>query len=429
MNEVEKKIIDLCMQKKKANENCIYESVSKDILDEFGISFSNEQIRRLSRKYRRDNNLDSNFEPVYGDERSTTILSSDGSTTSEITFGLEHGSSLTPDLLLKKHGFDTNLFELVSAKNSKWVSNKKGIGLVDMYSSKVTVRPKTSYSWSQETVDEIFKKIHITSCPQVKKIEPCKNNRYLVLPISDLHLGMLSEKNVTGNDYNLEIAESLYYYVLQDVINEVKSQNFEKIFFILGNDFINSDNINNTTTKGTPQDSSNFWHTIIDKAIEMCINGIMMLEKIAPVNVLYAVGNHDYHSMYGIMNVLKAYFRNDENVHIDIDPKERKYIKLNKVLIGVSHDLKQDRALEIMSVEAHDKWSECNTMIWLLGHLHTQMTYSKKGYVETYRLPTVSGWSRWTNQKGYTQSDKRNQSFIIDGDNGIRTIINTVIKI
>lgn len=429
MNEIEKKIIDLCKQRKKAKENCFYNSVSRDIFDEYGVSFSSEQIRNLSRKYRKDNNLDHNFEPVYDSEYSTTSISSDGSTTSEITFNMKHGEQITPDILLKKHGFDPQLFDLTFAKNSKWTANKKGTGLVDMYSSKITVKPKLTYEWNQSDIDNIFKKIKIPSCVKLVDTKKCKNNRYLVLPISDLHLGLLAEKNVTGNEYNLEIAENLYYYVLSDVINEVKYQDFEKIIFILGNDFINSDNINNTTTKGTPQDSSNSWHTIVDKAVEMCINGIIMLEKIAPVDVFYAVGNHDYHSMYGIMKVLDAYFRNDDNVSVDVDPKERKYVKLDKVLIGISHDLKQEKALEIMSVEAHDDWSNCNTMLWLLGHLHTQMTYSKKGYVEIYRLPTVSGWSRWTTSKGYTQSDKRNQSFIIDGETGIRTVINTTIKL
>ena len=82
-----------------------------------------------------------------------------------------------------------------------------------------------------------------------------------------------------------------------------------------------------------------------------------------------------------------------------------------------------------MSVEAHDMWSECKSMIWFLGHLHTQMAYSKKGYVEVLRLPTVSGWSRWSNQQGYVQTERKNQAFIIDENTGIKTTINTVIKL
>ena len=199
--------------------------------------------------------------------------------------------------------------------------------------------------------------------------------------------------------------------------------------FIIGNDFINADNITNTTTKGTTQDCSNQWHTIIDKAIELCINGINMLTAIAPVDVIYAVSNHDYHSMYGIMNTLQAYYRNDELVKVYGDPSERKYFKFGSVIVGVAHDIKPDKALEIMSVEAHDMWSECKSMIWFLGHLHTQMAYSKKGYVEVLRLPTVSGWSRWSNQQGYVQTERKNQAFIIDENTGIKTTINTVIKL
>lgn len=429
MNNIEKRVIELCKEYKKNNGKYFYDLVSNSIEKEFGIKLSNEKIRRLSRKYRKDNFLDSNFEFYSPDDCYTTTISSNGrTTTSEVTFYTDHNTVLTPDMLLEKHGFDKNMFELISVKNSKWVQNKKGVGLVDLYSSKITVKPKVALPWTQDNIDNVLSNIKIKQFDGTIKDNSVTNNKYLVVPISDLHLGLLSEKNITGSEYNLEIAENLYYYVISDVINEVRGQSFEKVIFILGNDFLNSDNINNTTTKGTQQDSSNLWHTIIDKAIEMCINGIIMLSSIAPVDVVYAVSNHDYHSMYGVMNVLKAYFKDTDCINIDTSPKDRKYIKLDKVLIGISHDLKPEKGLEIMSVEAHDKWSDCTTMIWFLGHLHTQMSYTKKGYLEIFRLPTVSGWSRWTTQKGYVQSDKRNQSFIIDGENGIRTVINTVIK-
>nr|DAY40174.1 MAG TPA: DNA polymerase II small subunit [Caudoviricetes sp.] len=432
MNEIEVRVIQLCIEKKRKNENAFYGSIADVVREEFGVELSTERIRTISRKYRKDNHLDENFFKVdsESEEKPVTVsLLSDGSTVSEKSFSVAHNTELTPELLLEKHGFDKDYFELVSAKNSRWNVQKKGSGIVDMYSSKITVRPAKEFIWSQSNIDRAFSNIKIKPAPSRKLVHVTHNGRCLVVPISDLHLGLLSEKKVSGNDYNLEIAESLYYYVLNDVVNEVNGQSFEKVMFIIGNDFINADNITNTTTKGTPQDCSNQWHTIIDKAIELCINGINMLTAIAPVDVIYAVSNHDYHSMYGIMNTLQAYYRNDELVKVYGDPSERKYFKFGSVIVGVAHDIKPDKALEIMSVEAHDMWSECKSMIWFLGHLHTQMAYSKKGYVEVLRLPTVSGWSRWSNQQGYVQTERKNQAFIIDENTGIKTTINTVIKL
>jgi len=62
-----------------------------------------------------------------------------------------------------------------------------------------------------------------------------------------------------------------------------------------------------------------------------------------------------------------------------------------------------------------------------IGHLHTGMVYEKQGYAEIYRLPTISGWSRWTNDTGYVQTEKKTQCFIVDKDNGIENILNIIV--
>ena len=66
-------------------------------------------------------------------------------------------------------------------------------------------------------------------------------------------------------------------------------------------------------------------------------------------------------------------------------------------------------------------------MICLLAHLQQSMIYDKQGYLEIMRLPTISGRSRWTNQMGYIQSEKKNQAFIVDNKLGITDVINTII--
>ena len=42
-------------------------------------------------------------------------------------------------------------------------------------------------------------------------------------------------------------------------------------------------------------------------------------------------------------------------------------------------------------------------------------------------IAVISGWSRWSNEKGFVQTEKKNQSFIINSELGITDIINTVI--
>ena len=56
-----------------------------------------------------------------------------------------------------------------------------------------------------------------------------------------------------------------------------------------------------------------------------------------------------------------------------------------------------------------------------------QWNMKKQGYVEIRRLPTISGWSRWTNNRGYVQTEKKNQAFIINKDKGMTDILNTIL--
>lgn len=432
MKDFERRIIELCILGKQSEKGLRYSDVSDSIRHEFNLDIEPEHIRRWSRRYRALNGLDENFNPIPNTEINkpeVTTYNPDGTVTSEKQFSIVHGQNITPEFLLRQHGFDPSAFSLVTAKNSKWQAQRKGGQVIDLYSSKITVKPAEEFVWSQENVDKIFRNIEIEPKKSTTKKSLCVANEILVVPISDLHLGLLSEVNVTGNEYNMKIAEQLYYDTLNDIADEVSGKEFERVLFVVGNDFINSDNINNTTTRGTQQDSSNMWHTLVDKATELLINGIDILSEIAPVDVLYVVSNHDYHSMYGVMNVIRAYYRNCPNVNVICDARERKYYKYGKVLMGFAHNIKPERALELMSVEAHEYWSNCKSMIWFLGHLHTQMAYSKKGYVEILRLPTISGWSRWSNQQGFTQTEHKNQAFIIDAENGIRTTINTVFKL
>lgn len=399
MDKITERVMKLCFERKESNEKSVYSEVCKQINKEFNINKSPEQIRWI---YRKNKDKYKSFKEI------------------------NDGKDEIKNILIENN-YNPNVFDLVNIKKSKWTSMGKNGTPVEMESVKLSVKPKSDYDWSQENIDNIFKNINIS--PIVLPTKQIQNNgRCLIFPISDLHLGLLSEKGTSGNEYNIDIAKALFIEVLTDVLSEVRGQKFEKVLFIIGNDFVNADNINDTTTKGTPQDCCALWNTIVDTAIQLCITAINSLYNLGPVDVICATSNHDFHTMYGIMNTLKAYYRTSKNINIINDISQRKYYKFGNNIIGIAHDIKVDKALELMSVEAHDIWSECTSMIWLLGHLHQQMTYSKKGYVEIMRLPTVSGVSRWASQQGYTQTEKRNQAFILDSKKGIKTVINSIIK-
>ena len=124
---------------------------------------------------------------------------------------------------------------------------------------------------------------------------------------------------------------------LQD---RVEDKPFEKVLFVVGNDFVNADNLNGTTTRGTPQDNAESWFKAVNKATELIVRATDMLTEIAPVDVVLVPSNHDLHTMFGVMLTVEAWYKNDDNVKVDVSPLPRKYYDFGKILIGLSHDIK-----------------------------------------------------------------------------------------
>lgn len=384
----------------------------------------------LNKKINTDLNSKNIEKELSKNYKNTVELNKDGSQTSDKLILMSEEDCKDVEFLLKAHGYCTKSWELINARNNIWNVYSKQDGIQTLYSSKITVKPKNEYTWNAEDIQKLFDNLK-TNYKNKLHISPAqyeKNNNLLVVPIADLHYALLSDKFSTGNDYNIEIAEEVYYQAINDVLNRYSNRTFEKVLFIVGNDFVNFDNLNGTTQRGTPQDNATLWFSAVTKATQLVINGIDILSTIAPVDVVYVPSNHDLHTMFGIMQTVKAWYRSDDNVNVDDSPLPRKYYRFGKTLLVLSHDMKIKDGLRIITSEAKDKWSNSEHIICLLAHLHQAMIYEKQGYLEIWRLPTISGWSRWTNQQGYVQSEKKNQCFIVNSELGITDILNTVIK-
>jgi hypothetical protein len=364
------------------------------------------------------------------DYKETTEIRNDGSIVTDKLVWMSDTDSKTPDFLLKAHGYLPSTWELIQAQSTLWHGLQKGgVNKTLLYRSKIVAKPRIKPVFDEDAINKIFERLeskNFKSVPVTSK-KYSNSGKSLILPISDFHLGLLSTAKVCGNEYNLEIAEKLFYQTILKTLEDVRNFDLESITFVLGNDFLNSDNLLNTTTRGTPQDSSDFWFELIDKAIELIITGTEMLRKVSKVDILCINSNHDQHSVYCIMKAVEMYYRNSKDVTVDTSPLPRKYIQFGKNLVAFSHDINVKKALEIISLEAKNTWSEIENCYLMLGHLHQAMQFERQGMLEIYRLPTISGSSRWSNDKGYLQSKKMNQSFVLDEENGIEMVLNVVV--
>jgi len=379
-----------------------------------------ETLRVKFKNERNKRNIPSKKAVKLSDYRSSQELRGDGTVVSDRLIEMSLEESRSPKRMLELHNLDPELFSLVHVKNHLWhmqKSHKIGGGLLLHYQSKITAKPK-SFALDKETIDKFFKSLEVKTfkCNKPMQYEP--GAEWLIVPIADFHLGLTALKNLTRNEWNMELAEQIFIEIIQQVKHKAKGRKFGGVLFIVGNDFLNSDNLSGSTTKGTPQDTWNSYYTMYAKGAELLTLGVNELLKIAPVKVVNVKSNHDMQSMYTLMLLLETMFKGNKDVEIDTDAYDRKYVVLGKSLIGLTHDITLKRALQVMTVEAKEEYAKCDNFYWFIAHKHEQMIFAKQGKLITIRLGTVSGTSSWSSSKHFIQADRENQIFVFDEKRG-----------
>ena len=167
--------------------------------------------------------------------KSEQSINKDGTYTSDKLISIKEDELKNPTSLLKAHGFDIREWELVSARNNIWNVYSKQDGIQELYSSKIVVKPKEQtidYDRINEWFDKLDRKY---SLPVIKTSnEYLKGNKCLLIDIADLHLNLQATMFSTGNEYNCEIAEKLFFYVISDILSRVEKYQFNKIIFCIG---------------------------------------------------------------------------------------------------------------------------------------------------------------------------------------------------
>jgi hypothetical protein len=348
---------------------------------------------------------------------------SDGSIESVCLIELWDNDNITPDDILRFHHLNPDKWEIVSCTNNLWHSQDK-IGRVQMYQSKVSAKPR-KVEISLENIDAYFKN-KVWEKPQSFPVNYDPEGETLEICLPDLHDGLLSWGKETGHDYDIHIARECFLRCISDIRERCRNRCFRKIYFVTLGDLLHTDNDNQTTTKGTFQQADGRIAKIFNNALDMLIQGLDILGSIAPVEVVYLVGNHDKDSGFMLIKALEMAFRKDSNYVFDVSPNPQKYRLVGCSLIGWTHgdmvrknmgSWLQDRARKEYGLS---KYAEIHA-----GHLHSESRTEFKsdyenGGVVVKHLPTISNASAWEHQQGYPFGKKALMCFVWHEDLGLR---------
>ncbi len=196
----------------------------------------------------------------------------------------------------------------------------------------------------------------------------------LELSLMDLHLGKLCWAPETGHHYDPDLAEQMFWNAMEDLLAKASGCPVEKILFVAGNDFFNTDAMGRTTTAGTPQDDGLTWKQGFIRGRDLLVRAIERLRQIAPVHVTCVNGNHDTARVFYLGEVLTAWFSRTPHVVVDNSPAQRKYVHYGRNLIGFTHG-DRERHPSLPLLMANDQpvaWAASQHREWHLGHWHVK---------------------------------------------------------
>ena len=370
-----------------------------DIKEEFKFEHSSDNLRKYAKGWSlmAENGLvDDTEQPINTDDspiikyKETTEILNDGTQRSDRVIEMSPDQSKDAKFLLESHGFNTDEWEITSAKNSIWNANTKADGIKTLYSSKITVKPKTKEFNIDDAINELKK--HISP---IKFNKPTVNEGGLLeIPLFDLHFG------IADLDY--------YKETLEKISSKITNKKWDTILFVIGQDGLHNDGFTGKTTSGTlidkvdmekaVQDIKQFYFTLITLAGDSSQN----------VNVVFSNGNHDQMVGYMFVQLLEVKF---PDVNFDSQLKERKAFIWNDIFIGLTHgDKSGNRTTKAFLAEYGKQIATAKVVEVHTGHWHHEKSKDDFGIV-VRTLSTGAKTDGYHYDNGFIGSMQRFQLF------------------
>jgi hypothetical protein len=279
--------------------------------------------------------------------------------------------------LLPNGKFTSSVFSKI--KSSKDYTPEDFVKFLQNYTPKHTPKPFINLNIAKETVD-------------------------IEISLSDYHLA----KKVINGDNNIKTRQETYLKVLEDLLIKVlNNYNIGTIVFPISNDFFHTDNYQNQTTNGTPQDTIVDYASEYEAGFDLLVEAIDMLSSVcSEVEVILVQGNHDKTKSFYLAHALDVYFKNNDRVFFDREDSTLKGITLGSTFIGYHHgNCKiEDLPLLFATNQIHSsefgnaQYREVHT-----GDKHHYMAKEIKG-VRIQQMPSLSGTDRWHRDNNFVHS-------------------------
>jgi hypothetical protein len=309
-------------------------------------------------------------------------------------------------------------------EGGRWIRPSTEVVVTQLYNVKAWLRRKVEVIGMREEIAAMIEEAKAFVAPR-----PLPNARgkggagggYLLIPsIPDLHVGKLAWGPETGGaHYDSRIAVELYKEALFKLVERTGAFNVQQIVLPIGNDLLNSDNVQQTTTRGTQQLGDGRWHKTYKMVREMLTDGITFLRQLAPVHVVVVPGNHDQQAMWTMGELLRTRFHYDEQITFDNDPVLWKFHEWHKNMFMFLHGDKGKRPdyPSVMARLKKDMWGRTEHREVHTGHLHTKQVEERYG-TKILISPALCPPDAWHAENLYVGNARAAEAFVYHPEEG-----------
>lgn len=282
------------------------------------------------------------------------------------------------------------------------------------FTSSVFATLKQAKDYSPEDFAK-FLENYVPNKTEVVKIERKAEFMQVVdieISIADFHL---AKKTLEGE--TIREKKEQYLDVLCDLIDKVRS-NFmiNKIVFPISNDFFHTDNYQNQTTAGTPQDVLTGYDNEYEEGFDLLVQAINYLQEVCyNVEVILVQGNHDRTKSFYLAHALEVFFSNNAKIKFQREHSVTKSVVLGNTFIGYHHGNCKIDDLPLLFATGKDafKFGSCKYREVHTGDKHHYMAKEIKG-VRIQQMPSLSGTDRWHADNNFVNSIRAGIVLIYD---------------
>lgn len=324
----------------------------------------------------------------------------------------------SPEELLEQFGVDLSLWVPTHTNVNRWEQGAKlpdgSIVVTPLYQTKVSLKAIPGAASLDALGERIIRSMgnHAPAYEPVERTPRDGVPVMLEISLPDYHLG---KRGLDGQVQGVEAFKS----ALKDLVAKASGFNIARVVFPIGNDFLQVDGPNGTTTRGTPVAVSGEWEELMVAGLDLLVWGVEYLRQVGPVHIVPVGGNHDRASAFSLGMALAAWFRRDPEVTVDQSTRPRKYVEFGRCLLGLTHgDQEKSEDLPgLMAMEQPEAWGRTFFREFHRGHLHRKRnlkwvgTLERKGVV-VRELGSLSILDRWHDDNGFTDASRTGEAFV-----------------